>query len=242
MIIYLLLFSHSTVYDSMQPHALQYTRLPCPPSPGACSNSCPLSWWCHPTISSFVIPFFSCFQSYPASGSFPVIQFFTSGGQSIGASASASVPPMNIHNWFPSGLFGLIFSNSSYSQESSPIPQFKSFNSSILSLLCLCICLYCFSPDQSKISCFFSYLGRHLRFLSVCQYSFHLLYLSSFLSSFLCLSAFWDVSLHCSEGPVCLGRSFLSSAASPLTFSKIRMCIWGIPWVPGEGERGKESL
>ena len=130
-------------------------------SPGACSNSCPLSWWCHPTISSFVIPFFSCFQSYPASGSFPVSQFFTSGGQSIGASASASVPPMNIHNWFPSGLFGLIFSNSSYSQESSPIPQFKSFNSLILSLLCLCICLYCFSPDQSKISCFFSYLGRH---------------------------------------------------------------------------------
>ena len=76
--------------------------------PGACSNSCPLSRWCHPTISSSVVPFSSCTQSFPASGSFPVSQFFTSGGQSIGGSASASVLPMNIQDWFPWGLTGLI--------------------------------------------------------------------------------------------------------------------------------------
>ena len=80
----------------------------CPsPSPGACSNSCPLSWWCHPIISSSVIFFFSCLLSFPASGSFPM-SCFTSGGQSIGISASASVVPMNIQGWFPLGLTGLI--------------------------------------------------------------------------------------------------------------------------------------
>ena len=73
-----------------------------------CSNSCPLSWWCHPTILSSVIPFSSCLQSFPASGSFPMSQFFTSGGQSIGVSASASVLPMNIQDWFPLGLTGLV--------------------------------------------------------------------------------------------------------------------------------------
>ena len=78
--------------DSLWPSGLQHTRLPCPsPSPGACSDSCPMSRWCHPTISSSVIPFSSCLQSFPASGSFPVSQFFVSGGQSIGVSASASV-------------------------------------------------------------------------------------------------------------------------------------------------------
>ena len=86
---------------------LQHARLLCPsPSPGACSNSCPLSQWCHPTISSLVIPFSSRPQSFPASGSFTMSQFFTSGGQSIGASALASVLPMNIQDWFPFGLTG----------------------------------------------------------------------------------------------------------------------------------------
>ena len=97
--------------DSLQPHGLQHTRLPCPsPTPGGYSNSCPLSWWCHPTISSFVIPFSSGLQSVPASGSFPVSHFFAWGGQSIGASASAStsVLPMNIQGWFPLGWTGLI--------------------------------------------------------------------------------------------------------------------------------------
>ena len=90
-------FSHSVMSDSLRPHGLQYTRLPCPsPTPRAYSNSCPLSRQCHPTISSSVIPFSSCLQSFPASESFQMSQFFSSGGQSIGVSASASVLPMNI--------------------------------------------------------------------------------------------------------------------------------------------------
>ena len=98
----LLLFSHSVISNSLLPHGLQHARLPCPsPTPRACSNSCPFSRWCHPTISSSVVPFSSCPQSFPASGSFPVSQFFTSVGQSTGASASASVLPMNIQDWFP---------------------------------------------------------------------------------------------------------------------------------------------
>ena len=95
--------------NSLWPHGLQHTRLPCPsPSPGACSNSCPLSQGCHPTISSSVIPFSSSLQSFPALGSFLMSQLFTSGGQSIGTSASASVLPMNIQDWFPLGWAGLI--------------------------------------------------------------------------------------------------------------------------------------
>ena len=103
---FLLLVSCSVVSESLRPHKLQHTRPPCPsPSPRACSNSCPLSQWCNPTISSSVVPFPSHHQSFPASGSFPMSQFFTAGGQSIGASASASVLPMNI----PFLLTGLIF-------------------------------------------------------------------------------------------------------------------------------------
>ena len=92
----------SVVSDCLRPHGLQHARPPCPsPTPGACSNSCPSSQWCHPTIASSVIPFFCCPQSLPASGSFPVSQFFASGGQSIGVSASASVFAVNIQDWFP---------------------------------------------------------------------------------------------------------------------------------------------
>ena len=102
-------FSHSVVSNSLKPHGLQHVRLPCPsPTPGVYSNSCPLSQWYHPTISSSVIPFSSCLQFFPASGSFPVSQFFASGGQSIGVSASASVLPMNIQDWFPLGWTGWI--------------------------------------------------------------------------------------------------------------------------------------
>jgi len=97
----LLLFSSSVVSDSLRPHGLQHIRLPCPSaSPRDCSKSCPLSQWCYLTISSSVTPFFSCPQSFPASGSFPTSQFFASGGQSIAASASASVLPMSIQGWF----------------------------------------------------------------------------------------------------------------------------------------------
>ena len=102
-------FSRSVVSESLPPHGLQHARLPCPsPMPGACSNSYPLSQWCHPIISSFVIPFFSCLQSFPALGSFLMSQLFASGGQSTEASASASVLPMNIQDWFPLGWTGWI--------------------------------------------------------------------------------------------------------------------------------------
>ena len=102
-------FSHSVVSDSFRPHGLQHTRPPCPsPAPIVYSNSCSLSRWCHSTISSSVTLFFSCLQYFPASESFPMSQFFTSGGQNIGVSASASVLPMNIQDWFLLGLTGLI--------------------------------------------------------------------------------------------------------------------------------------
>ena len=97
-------FSFWVVSDSLQLHGLQHTRLPSPtPTPRACSNSCPSSQWCHPTISSSVILFSYCFQSFPISRPFPVSQFFTSAGQSLGASASASVLTINIQGWFPLG-------------------------------------------------------------------------------------------------------------------------------------------
>ena len=94
---------------TLPPHGLQQARLPCPsPTAGACSNSCASSRWCHPTTSSSVIPFFSCLQSFPASGSFLMSQFFSSGGQSFGTLASASVLPKDIQDWFPLGLTGWI--------------------------------------------------------------------------------------------------------------------------------------
>ena len=99
----------SVVSGSLQPHGLQHTRPPCPSTtPRLYSNSCPLSQWCQLTISSSVVPFSSCLQSFPASGSFQMSQFFASGGKSIGASASASVLPMNIQDWFPLGWTGCI--------------------------------------------------------------------------------------------------------------------------------------
>ena len=102
--------SHSVVSNSLWPHGLQPTRLPCPPpTPRASSNSHPSNRWYHPIISSSVIPFSSCLQSFPTSGCFPRSQFFASDGQSIGASASASVLPMNMQDWFPLGLTGWIF-------------------------------------------------------------------------------------------------------------------------------------
>ena len=106
-------FSCSVVSDSLRPHGLQHNRLPCPSlTPSACSNSCSSSWWCHPPISSSVIPFSSCLQIFSASGSFPMSQFFASKdkviGQSIGASASAPILPVNIQEWIPLWLTGLI--------------------------------------------------------------------------------------------------------------------------------------
>ena len=105
----ILLFSHFIMFDSLRPHELQHARLPCPsPYPRVCSNSCPLSQWCHPTVSSSVTPFSSCLQSFSALGSFPMSQLFALGGQSIGSSASAPVLPMNIQGLFSLGMTGLI--------------------------------------------------------------------------------------------------------------------------------------
>ena len=122
-------FIHSVVSDCLQPLGLQHARLPClSPAPGPCSNSCPSNQWCYSTISSSVIPFSSCLQSFPASGSFPISQFFISDGQNIGVSASASVLPVNIQDWFTLGLTGWIF-------KYSPTPQFKNINYLALSFL-----------------------------------------------------------------------------------------------------------
>ena len=134
---------HSVYFSSaaqscptLQPCGLQHPRLPCPsPTPKACSNSRPSSWWCHPTISSSVVPFSSCLQSFPASGSFPVSQFFASGGQSIGVSASTSVLPMNIQDWFPLGWTGWIsLEFKGLSRVFSRVPQNKVSH-----------CFHCFS-------------------------------------------------------------------------------------------------
>ena len=129
-------FSCSVMSDSLSPHGLQHTRLPCPsPNPGDYSHSCPLSLWCHPTISSSVIPFSFCLQSFPESRSFPRSQCFASGGQSTGVSASTSVLPKNTQDWSPLGWTGWI----SLLSKGFPrvfSPQFKSINYSALSFLC----------------------------------------------------------------------------------------------------------
>ena len=131
----ILQFSRSVMSNSLWPYEPQQARPPCPsPTLRVYPNSCPLSQWCHPTISSSVVPFL-CPQSFPASGSFQMRQLFTSGGQSIGVTASTSVLPVNTQDWSP--LDGLVGSPCSPrdSQESSPTPQFKSINSLELSFL-----------------------------------------------------------------------------------------------------------
>ena len=109
MLLSLVQFSCSVVSDSLWPRESKHTRPPCPsPTPGVYPNSRPSSQWCHPAISSSVVPIYSCPQSLPASGSFPISQLFASGGQTIGVSASASVLPMNTHGWSPLGWTGWI--------------------------------------------------------------------------------------------------------------------------------------
>ena len=129
-------FSCSVGFDSLWPHELQHARPPClSQTPGVYSNSCPSSWWCHPAISSSVVPFSSCPQSLPASGSFPKSQLFPWGDQSIGVSASASVLPVNTQDLSPSWWTVGSPCNPRDSQESSPTPQFKSINFGALSFL-----------------------------------------------------------------------------------------------------------
>ena len=137
-------FICSVMSSSLQTHRMQHARLPCPsPTPGACSNSCPSSQWCHPTISSSVIPFSFCLQSFPASESFPVSQFFASGGQSIEVSALALVLPMNIQDWFPLGLptkvglvKAMVFPVVMYGYESWTIKKAESKRIDIFELWC----------------------------------------------------------------------------------------------------------
>ena len=129
-------FSWWVVSDSLRPHGPQHARLPCPsPTPGAYSNSCPSNQWCQPTISSSVILFSSHLQSFPASGSFPMNQFFTSGGQSIGVSVSAWVLPVNIQDWFPLGWTGWISLQSKRLSRVFSIASVQKMNSSVLSFL-----------------------------------------------------------------------------------------------------------
>ena len=129
-------FSHSVVSNSLQPHESQHARPPCPsPTPGVHSNSCALSRWYHPAISTSVVPFSSCPQSLPASGSFPMSQLFAWGGQSIGVSASASVLPMNTQDWSPLEWIGWISLQSKGLSRVFSTLQFKSINSSALSFL-----------------------------------------------------------------------------------------------------------
>ena len=136
--------NHSVVSDSLPPHGPQNPRPPCPSTiPRVYSNSCPFSLWCHPTILSSAVPFSSYPQSFPAAGSFQMSQFFASGGQSIGISPSASVLPMNIHDWFPLGWTGWSPCSPRDSQESSPTPQFKGINCLVLS--------YLYSPALTSI-------------------------------------------------------------------------------------------
>ena len=148
--------------DSLWTHGLQHSRLPCPsPTPRACSNSCPLSQWYHPTISSSVGPFSSCLQSFPTSGSFPRSQFFTSGGQSIGASASVSVLPMNIHGWFPNlwwaAVYGVAQSQTWLkwlsSSSSMIISSFDIAYASTLELIPMCVSFF----NQSEVFQFKNY-------------------------------------------------------------------------------------
>ena len=145
-------FSHSVMSDTMQPHKSQYARPPCPsPTPGVHSDSCPLSRWCHPAISSSVVPFSSFPQSLPASGSFPMSQLFASGGKNIGVSASASVPPMNTQDWSPLGWTGWtslqsqglsrVFSNTTVQKHQFFGAQLSSqSNSHIHTCFCCCCC------------------------------------------------------------------------------------------------------
>ena len=129
-------FSHSVMSDSLRPHGLQHTRAPCLSStPGGYPNSCPLSQWCHLTISSSVIPIFTCLQSFPASGSFPMSQLFVSGGQSIGVSALTSVLPMNIQDWSPLGWTGWISLQSKGLSRVFSNTTVQTINSSVLSFL-----------------------------------------------------------------------------------------------------------
>ena len=185
-------FSHLVVLDSLRPHGLQHARPPCPsPTPRVYSDSCPLSWWCHPTISSSVVPFSSRLQSFPAKGSFPMSQFFASGGQSIGVSDLASVLPMNIQDWFPSGLTAWIVLRT---EELLRVLQHHSSKASILR----CSAFFTVRLSHSHMT-----TGKTIalaRWTFVGKVMSPLFYMHSLLEK--CKSKLhWDITSHQSEWP-----------------------------------------
>ena len=216
-------FSHSVVSDSLWPHEPQHTRAPCPsPTPGVHSNSCPSSQWCHPTIPSSVVPFSSCPQSFPTSGSFQMSQLFASGGQSIGVSASTSVLPMNTQDWSPLGWTGWIsLQSEGLSKESSPTLQFKSINSSVFSIF--------YGPTVTSIHDYWK--NHRFDYMDLC--------LQSHISAFNRLSGFVIVFLPRSK---CLSIWWLRSpSAVILEHKKIKSATVFIslpiylPWNDGTG-------
>ena len=145
---------------TLQPHELQHARPPCPsPTPGVHPNSCPSSWWCHPAISSSVIPFSSCPQSLPTSGSFPVSQLFARGGQSIGVSASASVLPVNTQDWSPLGWTYWISLRVTYIIYKHDIPPYYSTSKYFR--------IFCFKINSHHVI-----LGNRKSFLKFCNLDF----------------------------------------------------------------------
>ena len=158
-------FSRSVVSNSLWLHGLQDSRPPCPsPTPRDYTNSCPLSQWCHPAISSSVVPFSSGLQSFSASGSFPRSQFFTSGGHSIGASASTSVLPVNIQDYFPLRLTGWISLLSKGLSRVFPTPQFKTINSSVLDF-CIVQLIHLYMTTRKTIALIgWTFVGKVISF------------------------------------------------------------------------------
>ena len=188
-------FSRSVVSDSLQPHDLQHTRLPCPsPTPGVYSNSRPLIQWCHLTISSSVIPFSSHLQSFPASGSFPMSQFFASCSPSIGVSASASVLQMNIQDWFPLGLTGWISLQSKGLSRKWKIFNLRSYISifewigaSVIDNY-LCGSLYC--ADFSKQTQYFKI--KHTKLCLECPFPSPITWYPKFYLNYFCIT-WWHI-------------------------------------------------
>ena len=218
--------------NSLQPHGLQQARLLCPLSPGVCSNSSPSSWWCHATISSSVVPF-SCPQSFAALGSFPVSRLFTSGSQSIGV--SASVLPVNSQGWLPLGLTGLIsLQSKGLSKESFPALQFKSINSSALSLL--------YGPTLTSIRDYWkNHRFDYMDLGKVMSLPFNMLsrFVIAFLPRSLLLLLLLLLLSHCSRVRLCVTPETAAHQAPPsLGFS--RQEHWsGLPFPSPMHESGK---
>ena len=211
-----MLFSCSVVSNSLQPHGLQHTRFPCPlPFPWACSNSCPSSQWCYRTISSSV-PFSSCPQSFPASGSFLMSLLFVSSGHSVGASVSASVLPMNISGLISSNFDWFDLLSVQGTQESSSAPQFKNINSSVLSLFYCPTHIHTWLPEKTIALTIQTFVGKVMLLL------FNML--SSFAIAFLPMSKHLLISWLQSQFTVILELKKIKSIFTYHTLQSIFTC------------------